>query len=111
MGKLGLGAKAAVARIKLIKYRAGNFIHKGQRQLSAAAGERLIVLDGGHDARGRFKRLITALTPNLSHGSEHPPEAGPPIAVVGRKIRTAKVGPPVGREEGRQRPAALPADG
>ena len=77
----------------------------------AAAGKGLVVLDGGHGAGGRFQRLVAALAPDLGQRGQHPAKARPAIAVVGRNIGAAEVGPAVGREKGRQRPAALAGDG
>ncbi len=60
--------------------------------------------------RGRLQRLVAALAPHLRHGQQHAPDPRPPVAVVARNIRAAKVRPPVGRQKRRQRPSALPAD-
>ena len=111
MRKLGLRAEAAVARVELLESRGGDLVDQGQRQLAAAAGEALIVLDGGHDAGGRLERLVAALAPDLGHGEQHAAKAGAAVAVVGREIGAAEVGPAVGSEKCGQRPAALAADG
>ena len=111
MRKLGLRAEAAVARIELRESRAGNLVHQRQGQFAAAAGEALIVLDGGHHACGGLERLVAPLVPHLGHGQQHAAKAGPAVAVVARKVGAAKVGPAVGSEKRGQRPAALPADG
>ncbi len=110
MGKLGLRAEAAVARIELRDDRSGNLVHKGQVQRAPASGKALIVLNGGHHAAGRFQRFVAALAPHLRHRQQHASHSRPPVAVFAGNIRAAKVGPAVGSQKRGQRPAALPAD-
>ena len=89
----------------------GNLVDQGQGELAAAAGEALVVLDGGHDAGSGFESLVAAVAPHLGHGEQHAAEAGTAIAVVARKVGAAEVGAAVGSEKGGERPAALSADG
>ena len=71
----------------------------------------LVLLDGGHDAGGRFQGLASLFTPDLRHGLQHAPKAGPAVAVVAGKIGAAEVGPAIGSEKCGERPAPLSADG
>ena len=111
MGELGLRAEAAVAGIELFESGGGDLVDEGEGQLAAAAGEALVVLDGGHDAGGRLEGLVAAVAPDLGHGEQDAAEAGAAIAVVAREIGAAEVGAAVGGEEGGERPTALAADG
>ena len=111
MRKLGLRAEAAVARIKLGDDRRGNLVDQCQGERAAAAGEALVVLDGGHHAGRGLQRLVAPLAPHLRHGQQHAANSRPAVAVVARNIGAAKVGPAIGSEKRGQRPAALPADG
>ena len=111
MRKLGLRAEAAMARVELLQRRGGDLVHQGQRQLASAAGKALVVFDGGHHAARRLECFLAALAPDLGHRHEHSPKAGPPVAVAGRKVGPAEVGPPVRCQNRRQRPAPLPAHG
>ena len=111
VGKLGLRAEAAIARVELRQDCAGNLIRQGQRKLPAVPGKVLIVFDCSHRARGRIQRLFAPFPPHLGQRREHLLESGPPKAVFGRNIGAAEVRPPVGRQKGRQRPAALAGDG
>ena len=74
----------------------------------AAAGEALVVLDGGHHAGGGFERLVAALAPHLRHGQQDAAEAGPAVAIVARKVSAAEVGPAI-RSEKRRSAAIRPA--
>ena len=68
------------------------------------------MLDGRHHAARRLQRLIAPLAPHLRHGQQHPPNPGPPVAILARNIRAAKVRPPIGSQKRGQRPAALPGN-
>ncbi len=52
VGKLGLRAEAAIARVELRKDGGGDLVYQRQGQFASAAGKTLIVLDGGHHAAG-----------------------------------------------------------
>ena len=111
MGKLGLRPEAAVARIELGKRGGGDLVDQGERQFAAAAGEALIVLDGGHDAGSRFESLVAAVAPHLRHGEQDAAETRSAVAIVAREVGSAEVGAAVGGEERCERPSALAADG
>ena len=111
-GNLGCEPKPPLRGSNWARIERGDLVDQGQRRVSAAAaGKGFIVLDGGHGAGGGLQGLIAALAPDLGQGGEHPPKARPPIAVVGRNVGAAEVGPAVGSEKGGQRPAALAGDG
>ena len=78
MGKLGLRAEAAVAGVEQLERRGGDLVHQGQRQLPAAAGEGLVVLDGGHHAGSRLQRLVAPLAPHLRQRRRTRPKPGRP---------------------------------
>ena len=75
MGKLGLRAEPAVARIELRDNRFGNLVHEGQVQRASAAGKALVVLNGGHHAARCFQRLVAALAPHLRHRQQNAPHS------------------------------------
>ena len=111
MRKLRLRAEPAVARVELASDRAGNLVHQRRRQLAPPRPEKLSLCSmAAITLRRRLQRFVAPLAPHLRHRHQHPPNARPPIAVVARNIRAAKVRPPIGRQKRRQRPAALPAD-
>ena len=65
------------------------------------------MLDGCHHAGRRLQSLIPPLLPDLGHRQQYPLDAGPPVAIVARNIRAAKVRPAIGCKKRGERPPAL----
>ena len=99
MGKLGLRAEPAVARVELRDNRLDNLFHEGQVQRASAAGKALVMLNGGHHAAGCFQCFVAALAPRLRHRQQNASHSRPPVTVFAGNVCAAKVGPAVGRQE------------
>ncbi len=111
MRKLGLRAKAAVARIKLFDGRLDHLLDERQAKMAATTGEVLALRNGIHHARCGFEHIIAPRLPGIGHGYQHSLEAGTTVAIVAGKIGASEEGAAIGREHGSERPSTLPAYG
>ena len=109
--KLGLRAKAAIARIELAQRRPGNLVHQRQRQICRRRrkSSRCARWPPSRCPPSPAPRRAARATP-APWPSARAPKPGPPIAIFARNIRAAKVRPPIGSQKRGQRPSALPAD-
>src|SRR5271166_4066308 len=98
MRKLWLRAESAVARVELREGRSGDLVDQSEVELTAATGEALIVLDGGHHACRGLDGLVAPVFPYLGHGEQNAAESGTAVSVVAREIGATEVGTAIGCE-------------
>src|SRR5439155_24107441 len=109
--KFGLAAKAAMLHVKQLGRGADNFFDDLGREICAAPGKGFGAGDGVHGAVGRLDHITVLFPVGLRNGEQNALESRTSVEVFWRKIRSTVKRLAFGGEKGRQRPAALPANG
>ena len=111
MRKLRCAAEAAVGLVKHFQSRFDNFLNYLRRKLASFAGEGFSIRDRTLDHLCLLEHIAILLVISVGDRQQHALEAWPAPVLRGRKIRASEERLAIGGQEGRQRPAALPADG
>jgi len=110
MRKLRRMAESTVVCVKHLHrgfHDGGN--HLG-RKASPASGKRFRLRQRALDHLRLFHHVAAFIAKGVRDRSEHPPEAGTPVSILGREISPAIKRFAIRREKRGERPSALPAD-
>src|SRR5258708_31876434 len=111
MGKLGRGAEASVLRVKQFDRGLRDFVDQLRTQRARLSRKRLRLADRARHALGGFEHVSMFFLVSLGQRQQNALEAGTPLMIVWRKIRTAVEGLAFRSKKRGKRPATLSADG